>query len=62
MATVYLADNLKHERKVALKVLKLEGEGSMIFRRTVCGEAVERSAGRRRTVDPFPLHTRGPYS
>ena len=24
MATVYLADDLKHERKVALKVLKLE--------------------------------------
>ena len=26
MATVYLADDLKHERKVALKVLKPEGQ------------------------------------
>ncbi len=29
----------------------------MVLRRTVCGEAVERSAGRRRTVDPSPFHT-----
>ena len=28
MATVYLADDLKHERKVALKVLKPETRGS----------------------------------
>ncbi len=35
----------------------LEGEGSMVLRRTVCGEAVERSAGRRRTVDSSPFHT-----
>ncbi len=28
----------------------------MVLRRTVCGEAVERSAGRRRTVDPSPFH------
>ena len=35
-----------------------EGErGSMVLRRTVCGEAVERSAGRRRTVDPSPFYT-----
>ena len=27
MATVYLADDLKHERKVALKVLKPEPDG-----------------------------------
>ncbi len=35
----------------------LEGEGSMVLRRTVCGEAVERSAGRRRTADSCPFHT-----
>ncbi len=29
----------------------------MVLRRTVCGEAVERSVGRRRTVDPSPFHT-----
>ena len=34
-----------------------EGEGSMVLRRTVCGEAVERSAGRRRTIDPSPFYT-----
>ncbi len=34
-----------------------EGEGSMVLRRTVCGEAVERSVGRRRTVDSSPFHT-----
>ena len=31
----------------------------MVLRRTVCGEAVERSAGRRRAVDSAPLHTQG---
>ena len=31
-----------------------QGEGSMVLRRTVCGEAVERSAGRRRIIDPSP--------
>ena len=34
MATVYLADDIKHERKVALKVLKPEtrgGRGSRAF-------------------------------
>ena len=28
----------------------------MVLRRTVCGEAVERSAGRRRTVDSSLFH------
>ena len=29
MATVYLAEDLKHERKVAVKVLRLEPEPSL---------------------------------
>jgi hypothetical protein len=29
----------------------------MVPRRTVCGEAVERSAGRSGTVDPYPFYT-----
>ena len=36
----------------------LEGERSMVLQRAVCGEAVERSADRRRAVDSSPLHTR----
>ena len=28
MATVYLAEDLKHDRKVALKVLRLHGSGT----------------------------------
>ncbi len=34
MATVYLADDLKHQRKVALKVLKPELEPSVSSRRS----------------------------
>ena len=30
MATVYLADDLKHERKVALKVLRPENRGGVL--------------------------------
>ena len=35
----------------------LEGEGSRVLRRAVCGEAVERSADRRRTLDSSPIGT-----
>ena len=34
MATVYLADDLKHDRQVALKVLKPEISGSRTLRAT----------------------------
>ena len=42
MATVYLADDLKHERKVALKVLKPElaavvGAGWVVAEMTIAG-------------------------
>ncbi len=43
MATVYLADDIKHERKVALKVLKPElaavvrGRLSGVLRDALCG-------------------------
>ncbi len=42
MATVYLADDLKHERKVALKVLKPEPRASWRFRVTNSGFAGDR--------------------
>ena len=42
MATVYLADDLRHERKVALKVLKPELAGS--------GERSDDNGGSRRLI------------
>ena len=45
MATVYLADDLKHERKVALKVLKpvlaADGEAGIAYTRRTVEAAVE---------------------
>ena len=43
---------------VRLRRTRPEGEGSMVLRRTVRGEAVERSADRRRTLDPSPISTK----
>ena len=51
MATVYLADDLKHERKVALKVLKPELAavvGAERFLAAVLGDLLSRGGGARR--------------
>ena len=61
MATVYLAEDLKHKRKVALKVLKPELAAVLGAERCV-QEITTTAALQHPHHEPSPIRTEAPYS